>query len=161
MKIYPPDPITGLYTLTKPIKVKQKWHVRTFDYTASRDNENLPRYYQYLSSSLKFYDYTHSTRKSEMFYDNEKEALDAIRRYKLTSKLLIKQKDVYIPTEKFALVMSKKKDNSYRVYIKPKRALYYLQEDLTFHPKVYIFKTYQTALFAKLRYQRIHQKDFQ
>jgi hypothetical protein len=161
MKIYPPDPTTGLYILAKPIQLRSQWYLRTLNETASHDNEDSPTCYQYLYPDLKFYDYTHNASKSEMFYGTEEEALDAIRRYELTSKLLIKKKDVYIPTEKFTLLMPKKEDSSYRVYIKPKRALYYLQEDLTFHTKVYIFKTYQAALFAKLRYERIHQKEFQ
>jgi hypothetical protein len=161
MKIYPPDKTTGLYELASPRQANSRWYVRTLQYTASYDNKNILGYYQYLHSDLKLYTKTYNNKDIELYYNNEKEALDAIRRYKLTSKLLIKQKDVYIPTEKFTLLMPKKEDNSYRVYIKSKRALYYLQEDLTFHPKLCIFKTYQAALFAKLRYERLYQKDFQ
>jgi hypothetical protein len=161
MKIYPPDPTTGLYELASPRQADSRWYVRTLKYTASYDNKNILGCYQYLHTDLKLYTKTYLNTGTERFYDTEDEALDAIRRYKLTSKLLTKPKDVYIPTEKFALVMSKKKDSSYRVYIKPKRALYYLQEDLTFLPRPFIFKTYQAALFTKLRYERIHRKDFQ
>jgi hypothetical protein len=161
MKIYPPDPITGLYAITGPMQVGLKWYARTLDYTASRYNESAPRYYQYLYPDLILRDYTDPNGNVERFYDTEEKALDVIRRYNLKSKLLIKKIDVYIPTEKHPLVILNKEDNSYRVCIKPRTALYYLQEDLIFLPKIHIFKTYQAALFAKLRYERIHQKDFQ
>jgi hypothetical protein len=159
MKIFPPNKETGLYELADPIVFDGRWYVRTRDRTASTYNHSTtPQYYQYLYKDLTFHDYTYHDANGK-YYDTEDEALDVIIRYNETSKLFAKKRDVYVPTEKVTLLVSNAITDSRRIFIRIKEKVYYLQEDLTFSLDLHSFKTEQAALFAKLRYERIHQKD--
>lgn len=156
--MYLNPPINGQYELHEPIETNtSKWYVRTFDYQFNTAGHiGPPNRYAYLNRDLSFAMYPHQD-----FYDSKEEALDIMRLYYVKCNQISaqQQEKVYKLLEPRLSIDKTDKwlvptTESHRYLFSNGKIDRYL---LVSDPLAY-FPSYQSALFAKLRYERLNRE---
>jgi len=159
--MYLNPPTNGRYELAAPLSAaplpvdNTKWYVRTFDYQFSTDRATAPTRYAYLNRDLSFVMYP-----NQDFYDTKDEALDIMHQYqiKCNQESAQPQEKVYKLLEPQQYDGNQDKwmvsttDDNYYLFSNGKIARHlFISDQLAYFP------SYQSALFAKLRYERLNQ----
>ena len=155
--MYLNPPTNGRYELAEPRSVDDtKWYVRTFDYQFSTDHNTAPTRYAYLNRDLSFV-----MHPNQDFYATKDEALDVMRLYQMTCNQISAQ-----PQEKVYKLLEPRlsldRQDQWLVPAADGRHYLFSNEKIVHHlyvttNKFAYFPSYQSALFAKLRYERLNR----
>ena len=160
--MYLNPPINGQYELHEPLAVDaSKWYVRTFDCQFNTAGHiGPPNRYAYLNRDLSFV-----MHPNQDFYDSREEALNVIRLYQTTCNQASTQpqEKVYKLLEPQQFVgrqddwMVPATDDNHYLFSNGK-IIHRLYISSPFgNDPLACFPSYQSALFAKLRYERLNR----
>jgi len=156
--MYLNPPTNGQYELHAPLSIDDTtWYVRTFDYQFSTAGLSAtPNRYAYLNRDLSFV-----MHPNQDHYNTKNEALDVMRLYqiKCNQESAQPQEKVYKLLEpqqydgnQDKWMVSTTNDNHY-LFSNGKIARHLFVSD-----QLAYFPSYQSALFAKLRYERLNRE---
>ena len=165
--MYLNPPTNGRYELAEPRSVDDtKWYIRTFAYQFSPWSQwgqfIAPNRYAYLNRDLSFV-----MHPNQDFYATKDEALDVMRLYQIKCDQDQRNQTVAQPQEKVYKLLEPRlsldRQDQWLVPAADEKHYLFSNDKIVHHlyittNKFAYFPSYQSALFAKLRYERLNRE---